>query len=210
MPNALIWGASGGMGQSLVRLLKQHDWQVFAAARSTTQVPDGADAIYEFDASDEFSIQQTMRLVGQEVESLDLVVYTAGSLAYEKLDRMDSDSWRATIDSNLNGAFYAAHNSLPVMPKGAHMVFIGVYANHIRLPKMGAYAVAKAGLDELVTLLAKENRRHNFTIVRPGAVDTDFWEQVAFSKPDDIKSPDVVAEAILNHISADKSGALEL
>ena len=210
MPNALIWGASGGMGQALVQQLKDNGWQVFAAARNSFKVPDVADGIFEFNAADEFTFQQVMRLVGQEVEQLDLVVYTAGGLAYEKLDRMETDGWQATMDSNLNGAFYAANNSLPLMPKGTHMVFIGIYASHIRLPKMGAYAVAKAGLDELVTLLAKENRRHNFTIVRPGAVDTDFWEQVAFSKPDDIKSPDVVATAIIEHIAEDKSGALEL
>lgn len=210
MLNALIWGASGGMGQALVRLLKEKGCQVFAAARDTDKIPDVADFRYEFDAGSEHSFQQTAMFVGQETEQIDLVVYTAGSLAYEKLDRMDYDSWQSTINSNLNGAFLAFQNSLPLMPKGSHFVVIGVYTEHIRLPKMGAYAVAKAGLEELVHLMAKENRRHNFTLVRPGAVDTDFWEQVAFSKPDDIKSADVVAETILEHVQDEQSGMLEL
>ena len=65
-------------------------------------------------------------------------------------------------------------------------------------------------IDVYTHLLAKENRRHNFTLVRPGAVDTDFWEQVAFSKPDDIKTPDDVATAILDFVQTDQSGVLEL
>ena len=210
MPNALIWGASGGIGQSLVQHLKQSGWQVFAAARQTENIPQNADFTYEFDANSEHSIQQTAYLIAQEVQEIDLLVYTAGSVAYEKLDRMDYAMWTETLNTNLNGAFLTAQHMLPLMPKGSHMVFIGVYTDHIRLPKMGAYAVAKAGLEELVVLLAKENRRHQFTLVRPGAVNTAFWDQVAFRKPDDIKSPDTVATAILEFVEDGKSGVLEL
>lgn len=210
MPDALVWGASGGMGQALVSELKQAGWRVFAVARDTSAIPAEADAEFEFNASAEHSIEQTMMFVGQHTEQLDLVAYVAGGLAYEKLDRMDYESWRSTLDSNLNGAFLAAHHSLPLLRKGGHMVFIGAYIDHIRLPKMGAYAVAKAGLEELVNLLAKENRRKNFTLVRPGAVDTAFWEQVSFSKPDDAKAPQVVAQAILSRYEAEESGMLDL
>ncbi|MEM9950983.1 MAG: SDR family NAD(P)-dependent oxidoreductase [Chloroflexota bacterium] len=210
MPNALIWGASGGMGQALVRQLKSAGWQVFASARHTDRIPSEADFTYEFDANSEHSIQQTAFFVAQETQEIDLVIYTAGGLTYEKLDRMNYEDWQATMNSNLNGAFLTAHHILPLMPKGAHMVFIGVYTDHIRLPKMGAYAVAKAGLEELVHLLARENRRQHFTLVRPGAVDTDFWEQVSFSKPDNIKSADDVATAILEFVQADNDGILEL
>lgn len=210
MPSALIWGASGGMGQALVRMLSAEGWQVFAAARSTERIPDEAEQAYEFEAASEATFQQTMMFVGQEIEELDLIAYVAGGLTYEKLDRMDMSGWQATIDSNLTGAYLAAHHGLPLLRKGGHMVFIGAYIDHIRLPKMGAYAVAKAGLEELVNLLARENRRQNFTLVRPGAVDTDFWEQVSFSKPNDAKTPDVVAQAIIERYKRDEAGSLDL
>lgn len=210
MPNALIWGASGGMGRALVETLSNAGWRVFAAARSTEQIPDVAEQAYEFDAASEASFQQTMMFVGQETESLDLIAYLAGSLDYEKLDRMTADGWHATLNSNLTGAYLAAHHGLPLLRKGGHMVFIGAYIDHIRLPKMGAYAVAKAGLEELVTLLAKENRRQKFTLVRPGAVDTNFWDQVSFNKPEDAKSPSVVAQAILERYEQDVDGLLDL
>lgn len=211
MPDALIWGASSAMAQALIAELNQRgDWRIFAAARDVSKIPAMVTDDFEFDASSEHSFQQVMMFVGQQTQELDLVVYFAGSLAYEKLDRMALGDWMQTLDSNLNGAFLAAHHSLPLLRQGGHMIFIGAYIDHIRLPKMGAYAVAKAGLEELFNLLARENRRKNFTLVRPGAVDTPFWEQVSFSKPDDAKAPEVVAQAILTQYESDGAGLLDL
>jgi len=210
MTHAVIWGASGGIGQALVDHLKDQQWTVYAAARQTERVSDRADAVYTFDASQPQSFQETAYFIGQQTETVDLVVYAAGNVAYQKLDRMDAADFAATLDSNLTGAYLAAQAMLPLLRKGGHLVYIGAYVDHLRLPKMGAYAAAKAGLAELVAVLQKENRRHNISLVRPGAVDTPFWEQVSFSKPDDAKAPSVVAEAILARYASDDSGSLDL
>jgi len=211
MPSALIWGASSGMGQALVQHLSDNDWTIHAAARDTLKIPDTVDYTYEFDADSPDSVAQTCLLVSQQAEGIiDLTVYFAGSLAYDKLDAMGYDGWMATLNSNLNGAFLCATESLPLMEKGGHLMFIGAYIDHIRLPKMGAYAVAKAGLDELVTMLRKEHRRMNISIIRPGAVDTPFWEQVSFKKPDDAKSPEVIAGKILDQYNAGEGDDINL
>lgn len=211
MPQALIWGASGGMGQALVSTLKAADWHVLAAARTPEKVPEEADAIAGFDASDDQSIAEAVRLLAMEAQgNLDLMVYAAGCLSYEKLGKIGAEGWRATLDSNLGGAYSASAHALPLMRKDAHLVFIGAYLDHIRLPKMGAYAVAKAGLEELATMLAKENRKMRVTLVRPGAVNTPFWEQVSFKMPEDAKTPATVAQAILQRYESGESGELNL
>ena len=84
------------------------------------------------------------------------------------------------------------------MDKGSHAMFIGAYVDHVILPKMGAYAASKAGLDALVQVLARENRRQRWTLVRPGAVDTDFWQQVSFRKPADTRTPAEIAQKLLD------------
>lgn len=211
MPNALIWGASSGMGQALVNLLSQEGWDIHAVARDTSKIPDSATYTYEFDASSPDSIAQACLFVSQQSDAtIDLMVYFAGNLAYDKLDNMGYEGWMATMNSNLNGAFLCATESLHLMENGGHLVFIGAYIDHIRLPKMGAYAVAKAGLDELVTILRKENRKMNISIVRPGAVDTPFWEQVSFKKPTDIKAPSVIAQKIFEQYQTGASDDINL
>ena len=210
MADALIWGASGGIGQALVRLFKQEGWRVFAAARNVSRIPDGADFTYRFDALMPGTINETQLLIAQDSQGLDLVVYAAGDLRPDLLKNTDPDDWSAVMHANLTGAFLIASKSLYLLNDAGHMMFMGAYVDHVVLPKMAAYAVAKAGLETMVTVLRKENRKHKFSVVRPGAVDTPFWEKAPFKKPADAKSPEVVARAILAHYLAGENSDLNL
>lgn len=210
MARALIWGASGGMGQALVRLLKSEGWQVYGAGRTTADIPDAADLALHFDADYEHSFEAVVMRVAQETTELDLMVYAVGELAYEKLEGIGLDGWNRTLRSNLTGAYLATVHGMSLMKEGGHHVYIGAYIDHLRLPKMGAYVAAKAGLQELVAVLQKEHRKHKFTLVRPGAVDTPFWGQVALKLPTNAKTADMVAQAIVAHVASGGAGELNL
>ena len=75
---------------------------------------------------------------------------------------------------------------------------------------MGAYAAAKAGLEQVVNVLQKENPKVNLTLVKHGAVATRFWENAPFRMPSNTKSPEAVAQAILEWNQAGKRGILAL
>lgn len=210
MPTALIWGASGGIGAALVRTLKQAGWRVFAAARDTSRVPAEADDVLAFDVHDRGTLRDVNFALASESDGVELVVYAVGSLRADKLTDLAADDWATVLSSNLTGAYLAASHSVSLLNESGHMVFIGAYIDHVILPKMGAYAVAKAGLDPLVGVLRKEHRKRRFTLVRPGAVDTAFWEHAPFRKPPDSKPPEAVARAILEHHNAGTQGDLNL
>lgn len=210
MTDALIWGASGGIGQALVRTLKQQGWRVFAAARNTSRIPSEADFTYRFDVALPNTINETQLLVAQDSAGLDLVVYAVGDLRPDLLKSTSLDDWMAVMHANLSGAFLVASRSLYLLNDAGHMMFMGAYVDHVVLPKMGAYAVAKAGLETMVAVLRKENRKHKFTVVRPGAVDTPFWEKAPFKKPADAKSPEAVAQAIVAHYHTGENTDLNL
>lgn len=210
MANALIWGASGSIGRALVRVLKENDWQVFAAARDAARIPDEADFTYHFDAALPATISETQLLVAQDSQGLDLFVYAAGDLRPDLLKNTGLDDWAAVIDANLTGAFLAASSSLYLLHDAGHMMFMGAYVDHVTLPKMASYAVAKAGLETMVDVLRKENRKHRFSVIRPGAVDTAFWDNVPFKKPADAKSPETIAQASLEHYNKGENSDLNL
>lgn len=211
MAQALIYGASGGIGAALVTLLKARDWAVYGAARHAAAIPSSADLALDFDADFEHSYEAVAMRVAQESTEIDMVVYAVGDVVYDKVTEMGLKGWNATLQSNLTGAFLAVTYSLDLMAENAQMVFIGAYLDHIRLPKMGAYVAAKAGLDELSIVLQKEHRKKRFTVVRPGATDTGFWPKVAPLKlPADAKQPSQVAEAILKHHLSGTTGDLNL
>lgn len=211
MPEALIWGASGGIGRALVTQLKAEGWRVYGAARNEENIPAEADATYPFDANDPQSVEQVALLLAQDIEdSLDLMVYAAGGVVPGPFDKLDPAGWQATMAANLDGAYLAARSSLNLLSKTGQMMFIGAYVHKITLPRMGAYATAKAGLETMVAILQKENRKRPITLVRPPAVDTDFWDNVPFSKPESALDPAEVAAAMLRHAAEGGGGSLDL
>lgn len=210
MPEALIWGAAGGLGQALVKQLNSAGWRIFAASRDVEAIPAGVDERYHFDAANPGDIKDIAINLAYETNGLDLWVYAAGELQADLLGKMSPQAWSAVLDSNLNGAFLAISHTVHLLNEGAQATFIGAYVDHLILPKMGAYAVAKAGLEPLVNVLQKENRKVNFTLVKPGAVATDFWQNVPFKMPADAKSPDIVAQAIINQYQQGARGILAL
>ena len=210
MPDALFWGASGGMGQALINHLNNAGWRVFAASRDKEAILDGVFERYQFDATDYSAIRDIAIDLAHQTSGLDLWVYAAGELQADLLSRMSPEGWSAVLDSNLNGAFLTISQTVHLIKEGGQAAFIGAYVDHLILPKMGAYAVAKAGLEPMVNVLQKENRKVNFTLVKPGAVATDFWNNAPFRMPGDAKSPDVVAQAIVTQFENGQRGNLAL
>jgi NADP-dependent 3-hydroxy acid dehydrogenase YdfG len=211
MPEALIWGASGGIGSALAARLRDAGWRVYAAARSEAKVPPGLAAVHSFDASDPFSCDAVAHATAQIMDAgLDLMVYAAGVMRASTADQTDAAAWRAVLDANLNGAHLAARASLPLMKEGGHVVLLGAYVQAISLPRFGAYAAAKAALEPLATILQKENRKLKVTLVRPPAVDTAFWANVPFKLPSGALTPAQVAEAILARWTSGEAGPLDL
>jgi 3-oxoacyl-[acyl-carrier protein] reductase len=210
MPDALIWGASGGIGRALVQHLKTSGWRVFAAARDERRIPAEADFACGFKAGDENSIAACTLLVAQQTDSIDLMVYAVGGVMAQAVDAFSPDDWRQVMDANLNGFCYVMRNTVSLMARDGQVMVVGAYTDRIMLPKFGAYAAAKAGLVPLLTVLQKEQRHLRFTLVRPGAVKTPFWDHVPFRMPDSAMMPQAVAEAILKRYHSGEKGLLDL
>jgi NAD(P)-dependent dehydrogenase (short-subunit alcohol dehydrogenase family) len=90
------------------------------------------------------------------------------------------------------------------------MIFLGAVSERLRLPRLSAYAAAKAGLEAFVEVLTKEERKRQVILVRPAAVDTPLWEKVPFKLPAGAVSPDEVAERILSAYRDGHRGQLDL
>lgn len=210
MADALIWGASGGIGSALAKLLKERGWRVFAAARNQAKIPEGMDGAFSFSARDPFSFDTIAMAVAQQADDLSLVVYAAGSMSAKAIADTSADEWRAVQDANLNGAYLAAKVSIHLLREGGHFMVIGAQVDKVTLPRFAAYAAAKAGLEPMITVFAKEHRKLKFAVIRPGAVDTPFWANVPFRLPPGALSADSVALSILNTYESGGVGAIDV
>jgi NADP-dependent 3-hydroxy acid dehydrogenase YdfG len=210
MNTAMIWGAHGGIGQALTRRLRAEGWTVLAVARQANRLQGLADIILEADVSKPHEVQQAVIAAGQELDAVDLWVYTAGDITSTTVQEMSPAVWQRILDANLTGAFLAAHYSLPLLAPDAHLFFLGAVSERMRMPGLSAYAAAKAGLEAFGEALRKELRKQKVTVVRPAAVNTQLWQKVPFRLPGNAMTPEALAERILTAYGEGHKGTLEI
>ena len=208
--NAMVWGASGGIGRALVQTLATNDWRVTAVSRQVDDLVDLADMVIAADPADTFQVQQAVMSAAQEADEVNLWIYAAGDILASPVAELGPSEWQQILDANLTGAFLAAHHSLPLLAVDAHLIFIGAQHERLQLPGLSAYAAAKAGLQAYTTTLAKEQRKRRVSLVRPGAVDTPLWEKVPLRLPKDALAPDVVAKQIVDLHENGHKGTIDL
>lgn len=210
MKTAAIWGADGDIGGALIGALKGSDWTIVGFGRHLDRFEDEVDIAFEADVANPFAVQTAVHQAALEVDLVDLFIYTIGDIVYKKSPQMDPAEWQRVVDANLNGAFYTYHHSLPLLSEDAHLFFIGAVSERLELPGFGPYVAAKAGLEAFLAALGKEERKMKITVVRPGAVDTKFWQKLPINLPKGAASPQKVASKILEAYKDGQQGKLDL
>jgi NAD(P)-dependent dehydrogenase (short-subunit alcohol dehydrogenase family) len=210
MKNALIWGASGGIGQAILGKLNSDGWTTIAVARDTSKLSSLVDHVFESPFDDPGRLEQTAYLISQEVDDINFWCYAAGDILRAKVSDMAPQDWQRIMSVNLTNAYYAIHYSLPLLVENAHIVFVGAVSERLKLPGLSAYAASKAGLEAFAAALSKEERKKRITVVRPGAVTTPLWDKVSLRLPAAAASPEKVAEKILEAYHSGHKGQLDL
>lgn len=201
--NAVVIGASGGIGAALVEALEDEDVRVLPLARSF------AGDRY-IDLEDEASIAAA----AARVDSPDLVIVATGLLhdadhGPEKAIRELDPAWLARqFAVNAIGPALVAKHFLPVMPRTGRSVlaFLSARVGSITDNRLGGwygYRASKAALNQLVRTLAIEDKRRNdrglIVALHPGTVDTALSQPFRQSGRDLFK-PDRAAVQLLDVI----------
>jgi len=207
---ALIWGVASGVGRALGSKLKEAGWQVIGINRQGDDLPGVADHAFAADVADPFAVQRAVMAAVQEVGEAQLFIYAAGDITAERVETMTPATFRRIMDANLLGAYNAVHHSLPLLAADAPLVFLGAVSERMRLPGLSAYAAAKAGLEAFADALRKEERKRQVIVVRPGAMNTGFWQKVPFKMPGSALAPETVAAKIIEAVNAGHQGVLDL
>jgi NAD(P)-dependent dehydrogenase (short-subunit alcohol dehydrogenase family) len=210
MATAMIWGAGGGIGRVLAEQLRQDAWTVIAVSHYPVTLTQPNLYTVDADVSDPYQVQLAVNFASQVAGEIDLWIYSAGDITSAKVASTSPESWRRILDANLTGAFLAVHYSFPLLADDAHLIFLGAVSERLRLPGLGSYASAKAGLEAFAEVLGKEERRRRVTTVRPAAVDTPLWDKVPLKLPKSALSPEKLAHQILEAHRQGHKGTLDI
>src|SRR6056297_390823 len=118
----LVVGATGGIGQEAIKLLKGSQANLFLTGRDKKKLKEVADAnevpddqIFELDITDGDAVQKVADKIHDKVDKIDILVNVAGIGIIKSLDELTAQEFSKTIDVNLKGAFHLFKSFIPPM-----------------------------------------------------------------------------------------------
>lgn len=181
----LVTGGSRGIGLELARELLRQKARVAICARkqeglSAAAADLGGNVLtIQAHIAKEDDVSRMFEIIKKEFGGLDVLINNAGmNLPSGTLVDTEYTAWQKIIDSNLNGTFLVSRAAARLMKdsKGGKIVTVSSIAAHRAAPAMGAYGIAKAGIEMLTKVLASELAPYGICVnaVAPGMVKTNF------------------------------------
>lgn len=196
---ALITGATGGLGQNLVKefatagasIVLHHFNDLGVASRMATALEEAGVKVLvvEADMSQWGQVEKMYAEVTREFGRLDILVNNAGMMRRDTFADMTLDQWNQTIDVDLTGVFIATRLAMPLLSQSKQANIVNMAS---QLAFKGAheyvpYSAAKSAIVGFTRALAREiGPKIRVNAIAPGPIET------AMTK--DIATPEWVAE----------------
>ena len=194
--NALVTGASGGIGGAIARALHAAGARVgLSGTRAGAldalagELGDGAFAV-PADLSSANGAKTLVKDAEAALGGIEILVNNAGLTRDQLAVRMSDEDWQMVLDVNLTAAFRLSRGCLRGMMKKrwgrivSVTSIVGVTGN----PGQVNYAASKAALIGMSKSLAQEVASRNITVncVAPGFIDTPMTEGLSDEQKQDL------------------------
>jgi len=195
--NALVTGASRGLGRHFAVTLAKAGAQVALAARDADQLARvaaeirhlGANAeVFTMDVTRRESVVAALDLIGERMGTIDAVINNAGITNTARALDVSFDTWNAVLDTNLTGAWIVAQETARRMvaaKRGGSIVNVtSILASRVA-GGVAPYAASKAALRQLTRSLALEFAQFGIRVnsLAPGYIVTELNREFLLSGP---------------------------
>jgi NAD(P)-dependent dehydrogenase (short-subunit alcohol dehydrogenase family) len=175
----LIVGAGGGLGNVMAKALAERgarlalfDIDEAALRRVGTTIPDAL--IHVADINDQSALSEMVQLTQSRFGTIDGAINAAGVLPMATAATFDETVFRQCIDVNLTAAFLFSRTVAEHMhDNGGRIVHIASVSSFVANPEYAAYASSKAGLSQMIRVLAREWAPKNILVNAIGPALTE-------------------------------------
>lgn len=201
--NALVTGASAGIGRSIAITLARQGATVVLSGTRADALQETADEIKKnggtshnliCNLSDAQSVEELFTKAEALCEKIDIVVNNAGITRDGLAMRMKDEDWQTVIDVNLTASFRICRAALKAMMRRRYGRIINISSIVGVMGNMGQanYCASKAGLIGMSKALALEGAARGITVncVAPGFIQTSMTNDL----------PEVVRDKMLANI----------
>lgn len=190
MPNAVITGATHGIGKAIVNKFLSEGWNIAICSRNQkelealrnewkTQFPNSTIFCFKADFSKKEEVKSFADFVLQSFSEIDVLVNNAGVFAPGKIAEEPENQLENLMAVNVYSAYHLTRFLLPTMKekKAGHIFNICSVASLKAYENGGSYSITKYAL-----LGFSENLRHELmddkikvTSIMPGATWSRSW-----------------------------------
>ena len=196
--NVILTGATGGIGNSILKKLVEADANVLATGTNQEKLnliknEYKSVKVENFDISNHEDIEKFISKANQELgDKIDILINNAGITRDNLSIRMKDEDWKKVIDVNLTSTFLLSKNVIKKMIKNKKGKIINITSvvGHTGNIGQANYSASKAGLLAMSKSLALEYGKKNINVncVSPGFITTEMTNKINEDYKDILKS----------------------
>ena len=196
--NALVTGASGGIGRAIAETLHASGATVTISGTRMEPLEELAHIlgqrvhILACDLSNGIEVENLSKRAQEKMGSVDILVNNAGITRDNLFMRMSDEDWAVVMEVNLTSTMKLCRGVLRGMMKSrwGRIVNIGSVVGSTGNPGQGNYAASKAALLGMSKSLANEVASRGITVncIAPGFVKTAMTDKLNDKQKEAIKS----------------------
>jgi short-subunit dehydrogenase len=186
MRNALITGASSGIGEEIARQLASSGYKVFLVARNEVKLKKLSEELngeyFSIDLSKPSSAREVFEWLDQKNLSLHYLVNNAGIGFYGTLNSTNFEEYQSMIQLNVTSLVQLTYLFLPKMIElnsTCHILNVSSIAAFFPISEFSVYAGTKSFVRNFSESLAQELSDTMVTVthVAPGGTKTQFVDR---------------------------------
>ena len=185
----LVTGATGGIGNKVVKLLVTGGANVFITGRNIDKlnsiaiecgIPD--TQIKQADITNAQQVNELKEAFFQSFTTIDILVNAAGIGIIKSVENLSDQEFIKILQCNLIAPFLLVQSFLPSMKEQKKGLIINIPGVLGKVPMAGAaaYSASKYGLVGMMQSIREEVKRTDIRITNIflGGVDSSFWDTI--------------------------------
>jgi len=190
--NAIVTGASSGIGREAAKQLAQEGWKVLAVARRENRLKaleqENSNIVaHVADITVAGAPEAVMAAAAEKLGGLDLLVNNAGTSWITTVADMPVEKLDQIYNLNVRALILMCQKAIPLLEKSekAQIINVASVAGHLPMATLAAYCSSKAAAIMFSRVLAKEltERKIRVNVLNPCGTDTEIFDVAGGNAP---------------------------